>query len=154
MAAPLAPSKHSSGAPPTHGAKSLSPSDSLAIPQRDGASPAHTKFASPAHTAFFIYLTHLRTQDSPQLRTHRLHSSLNTPCYLKLSCAHKIRLTCAHTQIESRSLFACFLLGWDGGVGGGGAGGVLITSLWTFIYMMISFCSLLPQYHVTQMLCV
>ena len=31
---------------------------------------------------------------------------------------------------------------------------VLITSLWTFIYMMISFCSLLSQYHVTQMLCI
>ena len=33
-------------------------------------------------------------------------------------------------------------------------GGVLITSLCTFIYMMISFCSLLPQVHVTQTLCV
>ena len=33
---------------------------------------------------------------------------------------------------------------------GGWVGGVLITSLWTFICMMISFCSLLPQYHVTQ----
>ena len=43
-------------------------------------------------------------------------------------------------------------LGWGGGWGG--VGGVLITSLWTFIYMMISFCSLLPQVHVTQTLCV
>ena len=41
-------------------------------------------------------------------------------------------------------------LGW----GVGEVGGVLITSLWTFIYMMISFCSLLPQYHMTQMLCI
>ena len=60
----------------------------------DGASPAHTKFASPACADFCIYLTHLRTQDSPQLRTHRLHSSLNTPCYLRFASP-------AHTQIES-----------------------------------------------------
>ena len=39
-------------------------------------------------------------------------------------------------------------LGWEGG-----GWGVLITSLWTFIFMMISFCSVLPQYHET-MLCI
>ena len=94
----------------------------LAAPaMTDGASPAHTYFASPAHTDFFVYLTHLRIHDSLQLRSHRLHSSLNSPCNLKLSCAHMIRLTCAYT-----------------------------TSLWTFIYVMISFCSLFPQYHGVQ----
>ena len=44
-------------------------------------------------------------------------------------------------------------LGWWGG-GVGWVGGVLITSLWIFIYVMISFCKSLPQYHVTQMLCI
>ena len=42
----------------------------------------------------------------------------------------------------------------DVGLGWGGVGGCYKTSFWTFIYTMISFCSLLPQYHVTQMLCV
>ena len=47
----------------------------------------HDTFSSPAHTGF------------AQLRTHRLHSSLNSARYLKLSCAHRFRSP-AHTQIE------------------------------------------------------
>ena len=87
----------------------------------------------------------MRTHDSPHLRTHRLHSSLNSPCYPKLKCAHMIRLICAHTNSVMMISFCSLLRLIDD---------VLITSLWTFIYMMISFCSLLPQVHVTQTLCV
>ena len=102
----------------------------------------------------------------------------------RLTCAHIIRLTCAHrfinifnspahtsvtffskqpmlpqTQLRtpdspnlrthklSHDLFLLIVSCW---VGMGG-GGVLITSLWTFICIS---CSLLPQHHVTQMLCV
>ena len=92
-----------------------------------------------------VYLTQMRTHDSPHLRTHRLHSSLNSPCYPKLKCAHMIRLICAHTNWVMMISFCSLLRLIDD---------VLITSLWTFIYMMISFCSLLPQVHATHTLCV
>ena len=40
---------------------------------------AHIIPLKSAHRLFFIYLPQMRTHDSPQIRTHRLHSSLNNP---------------------------------------------------------------------------
>ena len=112
-------------------------------------SPAHTGFASAAHTSITFFFKHpmlpqtqLHTQDSPHLRAHKLSHDLLLPIASTVP---------RHT--DALRLIDDVGLGWGvGGVEGGG--GVLITSLWTFICMMISFCSLLPQYHVTQMLCV
>ena len=134
-------------------------------------SPAHTRFASAAHTSITFFFkqpmlpqTHLRTHASPQLRTHKLSHDLFlliASCWVGMGGlggwggVNNIPLD-IHLHDDLFLLIASTVpshtdalrLIDDVGLGGGwgGWGGVLITSVWTFIYMMISFCSLLPQY--------
>ena len=90
-----------SAAPATKSALQLSRSTKYhPCHEMDGASLAHIRFASPAHTALFNTFNSPAHTGFAQLRTHRLHSSLNSTCYLKLICAHRLRSP-ARTQIES-----------------------------------------------------